>query len=882
MTFFHKVRAFVFRVSDPLLRRRREDRLAEELRSHLDLLTDEYVAKGMPAAEARAAARRAFGGESRIAVLYREQRGLPAVDTFLQDAGFAMRLLRRNPGFATIAVTVLALGIGVNNMLFTVLNAHTIRGLPLEQADRVIYASSFDDRRPDMGISYPDFLDLREGASRILSLAAFTSSPVALADTDRAAERVEAAFTSADAFSVLDIKPLAGRAFQPNDERQGAALAVVLGGGVWQSRYGASTDVIGRSVLIDRRPAEVIGILPDQSGFPSTAAIFIPLRHAPGFAADRRGARSLRVVGRLRGNVPVSDAAAEMESIALRLSQEFPETNRNVRVRLVPINRRFLGRLSDPAWLAFMTAGFLVVAISCANVANLMLGRSVHRTREIAIRASLGASRARVVRQLVVEGSLLAALAGSLGLGVAAAGLRLFRSAIPPQALPYWMDYSVDARVLAALVLVSAGTVLVFAVLPAFYASRTDVSSVLKNGETGERGGKFLRRATTSFVVVELALAVVLLAQLSLSFRTDRPPLPTDRVLEQARVLTAMLTLPPDAYRAPDQRVDFHRRLADRLRGLAGVEAVSLADALPLGGAPEQRVVADGVSPGASPISVRVVVIGPRYFETLGVPLVRGSGFAENGATGAGQVIVNERFVERTWGGADPLGRRLSMSTDPPAAKPVWMTVIGVAPDVRQRALPDAEPVVYVPYARVAPATATLMLNVSGEMDAVAALLRDEVRAMDANLPLYRMQTLAAAMRDGQWNGRLAARLVIVLTLLSVALATFGLYAVTAHAVALRTREIGLRVALGAGRVQVLGLVFRRATRQLILGFALGVILVMGWSRVFPSGQSGVNVLDWQPLAIVAAVLAVASVVACGAPAWRATRLDPVAAMRQD
>jgi putative ABC transport system permease protein len=880
MIAFHKVRAFLSRVTDPLLRRGREARLAEEFRAHLDLLTEEYIAKGMTAGNARAAARRAFGGESRMAVLYREQRGLPAVDTLLQDAGFALRLLRRNPAFATIAVSVLALGIGVNNMLFTVLNAHTIRGLPLDEADRVIYVSSFDDRRPELGLSYPDFLDLEERATRVADLAAFTSAPVALADADRAAERVEAAFTSADAFSVLNITPLAGRAFQPDDERQGAGMVVVLGEGLWRSRYGGSADVIGRSVLVDRRSAEVVGILPDRSGFPSTAALFIPLRHAPGLAPGRRDGRSLRVVGRLRGSIPVSDAAAAIESVAVHLSQEYPDTNRNVRARVTPINRRFLGRLSDPAWLAFMTVGFLVAAISCANAANLMLGRSVHRTREIAIRASLGASRARVVRQLVIEGAVLAAIAGALGLVVAAAGLRLFRSAIPAQALPYWMDYSVDGRVLGALVLVSAGTVLVFAVLPAVYASRTDVNRVLKNGETGDQGGKLLRRSTTAFVVVELALAVVILAQLLMGFRNDRPPVASDRTIERASVLTAIVTLPPDAYRAPEQRVDFHRRLAERLSGLPGVAAVSLANALPMGGAPEQRVAADGVSPEASSVPARVVVIGPRYFEALGLALVRGRGF---GDLDGDHVIVNERFVDRAWDGGEPLGRRLSLSPDPAApGQPAWMTVIGVAPDVRQRAQPDTEPVVYVPFARAAPATATLLLNVSGEMDTVAAQVREEVRAMDANLPLYRMQTLSAAIRDAQWNGRLAARLVIVLTLLAVALATFGLYAVTAHAVALRTREIGLRVALGAGRPQVLAMVFRRAARQLTLGFALGLVLVVCWSRVFPGGRPGVSVLDWQPLAMIVAVLAVALLIACWAPAWRATRLDPVTAIRQE
>jgi putative ABC transport system permease protein len=883
MTLLLRLRVFLSRLWGSLRRSGSDQRLREEFETHLELLTEEHISAGMTETEARAEARRRFGRVAQVAENWRDQRGLHAFDTLLQDVRFGVRLLARNPGFTAIAVLVLGLGIGVNNMLFTVLNAHTIRGLPIPGAERVVYVSLFDDRRPDFALSHPEFMDLRDTAKSVTGVAAFVSAPVALADADRAAERYDAAFTTTDAFETLGIEPIAGRTFEDRDEEPGSPPVVILSEPVWRSQFGSSADVIGRPVVIDRIPAEIIGVLPDRSGFPSTAVIWLPLQHAPAFVRDRRDARSLRVFGRLQDGLRLSQAEAEIDAIARRWSQEHPDTNRMVRSRVVPINERFLGRLTDPAWMAFMTVGFLVVFISCANVANLMLGRSMQRTREVAIRASLGASRARLVRQLVVEGAVLAALAGSLGLALAAAGVRLFRSAIPEQALPYWFDYSVDGRVLAALVIVSAGTVFVFALFPALHASKTDVNRVLKNGEGGERSGRPLRRWTTAFVVLELALAVVLLAQFAVAARTRRPPVPSDGVLEQSNVLTAVLTLPPDGYRTPDQRVGFHRRLAERLRALPGVQAVSLATILPLGGGAEQQItVADTpVQHDQAAFTARIVAVGPGYFETLGLPVVKGDEFTESAPGAAQEAMLNERFVEQAWGNADPRGRSIVLPPIPGAANDESRhTVVAVVPNVRQRPFPEADPVVYIPYASVAPATATVLIRVSGEGDAVAMQLKDEVRALDPNLPLYRMQTLRTAVRDAQWNGRVASRLIVVLTFIAVALAVFGLYAVTAHNVAARTREIGLRIALGAGPWQVLAMVFRRAAGQLALGFAFGFILVLVWSRVFATGDPDVRVLDWQPLALVSAVLGGAAVLACWMPAWRAVRLDPVTAIR--
>jgi putative ABC transport system permease protein len=861
----------------------RDARLSQEIQTQRDLLTAHYIAQGMAPADARAAARRAFGGVDQFRALYRDQQGLPFVDALTQDLRFALRLLRRDPGFATTAVVVLGLGIGVNNMLFTVLNAHTIRGLPIRNVDRVVYVSTIDNRNGDHGLSYPDFQDVRNASRSFAGLAAFANATVNVGDQGKSPERFEGAFVSTDAFSVLGLQPALGRAFAPEDDRPGTAPVALLGEGVWQSRYGGDRAIVGRSILVNGAPAIVVGVIPDRSGFPSSAQVWLPLRHATDLAAEKRDVRNLRVFGRVRDGVPVAQARAEVEAIADRLSHEYPDTNGNVRARVVPINERFLGRLTDPAWLAFMTVGFLVVIISCANVANLTLARSRLRAREIAIRTSLGAGRGRVVRQLLIEGLVLAGLGGLVGLGVAMAGVRLFRAAIPPDVLPYWFDYSLDGRVLAALAAVSLGAVLIFALVPAIQASKTDVNRVLKDGghsSASRRTGRW----TTAFLAAEFALVVVLLAQMSISLRLARPALPSDRVIDTVDVLTAALTLSSDTYKTTDQRLAFYRRLEERLRGPAAGTAVSLASVLPLAGAAEQRLIIAGSAQtdAASRPTVWTVAIAPRYFETLGLTLIRGREFLdEDGSDGHATAIVNERFAQLFLGDGDPIGQRIALnSTAPGESTPASLTIVGVSPVIRQGRGSEPDPIVYMPYRSAPPATASLIVRGQGDTDRIASLLRSEVLTIDPNLPLYRMRTMARVVRDAEWNGRVAHALLVVLICIAVGLSTVGLFAVTAHSVSQRTPEIGIRMALGAQPLQVVRLILRRVIMQLGAGFIAGVGCTILWDRMFTTGSPEIRATDPPSLMFVAIVLTTSAAIACFIPARRATRLNPVAAIR--
>jgi predicted permease len=874
-------------VLDLILRRRRDERLSEEVQAHLDMLTDEGVAAGMSQADARRAARRRFGVVDNVTADYREQRGLPLVDGLWEDARFGVRLLRRNPAFAATAALVLALGIGVNNMLFTILYAHTLRGLPIPAAERVMYLTTVDERSRDGGISFVELDEFRQATQGFAGVTAFKDGPIVIAGDDRAPDRVDASYASGNAFAVLGLRPLLGRGLEPADDQSGRPAVAVLGRGLWMSRYGGDSGVLGRTIQAGDAPATIVGVVPDRSGFPSTAAVWLPLTHAPGPSTQRRDLRTLRAVGRLRDGVSRFTAAAEVDAFFSRLSAEHPDTNRNVRGRAVPINEQYFGRVTDPVWIAFITVGFLILLISAANVANLMLGRSVERTREMAIRTSLGATRGRVFRQLLMEGVVLAGLGGLAGSGVAVTGVRLFRSAMPENALPYWYDYSMDMRIVAALVGVTVLTVLIFALLPAIPSSRPDVNQVLKTGGRGMPGARSTRRWTTMFLASEFALAVVFLAQLSVPLRTPRPTLASDAVVETTAVVTGVISLPAATYGQPSQRAAFHRKLSERLRSVAAIASVSVASTPPFSGALEQRLqIGDGGAAAdavGAPV-VSTVAVGPRYFETLRLTMVRGREFLPEDASGGGSaVIINERFAHRFFADRDPLGRRIALSApDGAPAAPRWLTIVGMAPDVRQRPTGEPDAVAYLSYDSAPSPSATLLVRGNDTAERLTSTMREQVQALDASLPVYRVRTMRGVVQDSAWVGRVSARLILSLTWIAIGLCVIGLYAVATHGVTRQTREIGVRMALGASSRAVVWMVVRTALGQVAIGFVAGVGCTVLWDRAFSTGNPAVRPTDPQSLVIVAMILVVLASIGCAVPARRAAHLDPLVAIRDE
>jgi predicted permease len=505
----------------------------------------------------------------------------------------------------------------------------------------------------------------------------------------------------------------------------------------------------------------------------------------------------------------------------------------------------------------------------------------------MAIRASLGASRRQLVRQLVVESAVLAALGGIVGLALSLAGVRILARAIPANALPYWITFSMDGRVFAVLCASCLVTVFVFGLAPALHVSKADVNHVIKAGGRSGSGGLRARRWTTVFLTAEFALTMMLLTALGLSVRLARAAERADLVFNPDNLVTTSVALPADKYRSADRRLDFYRQLDERLAQIGTISSVAVTTALPLGGASPRQLEIDGrpTAAGATPATVWTVTIGDRYFDTMGLQLRRGRAFSDrDGTAGYEAAIVNQRFADMYFSNDDPLQYRIRLKEAGPSGPQTRpLAIVGVAPTVRQRGLPDPDPVVYLPLRAAPPLSALMVVRTPSQSTAIAPVLRDTVRAIDPELPLYRIMSMDQALMESQWNGRVSNMIITSIAFVALCLAAVGLYAVTAHTVVQRTQEIGVRMALGAERRHVVILVLRRAMAQLALGIGAGVGCTLGWERLFGGGAAGgARMSDPMNLVAVSALLAVVTVVACLTPAWRALRVDPVVALRYE
>ncbi len=877
------MRTFVSRLLEVIFRRSRDERLADEVRTHIDLIADDLVAKGMAPADAALAARKMFGNPDRVRMAHREQRGFAWIDSLAQDVRFGCRLLTRERGFALTAILVLAVGIGVNNMFFTLLYAHKFRGLPIPQPGRVLSISAFDDRAPDRLISLNEFDELSQTQTTLTGLAAFSAGAVTVRDDNRAPDRFDAAYVSSQALGLLGIAPVIGNLPSADHDRSGAPAVVMLGVNAWRSRYNGDTGILGRTILINGMPADVIAVLPERAGFPTTAGVWLPLGQWPGMQQSR-DARTLRVFGRIRDGVTESDARVEIEALFGRFESSRPETNRNVRARVMPMNQRLLGDLSG--WEPFIMAGIIVILVACANVANLMIARALQRSPEIAIRTSLGASRGRIIRQLLVEAGVLAACGALTGGVISVAGVRLVRSAIPDGILPYWFDYSMDARVFAALIAISLATIVLFGLVPALQASRTDVNRTLKDGVRGAVGHRRSRVWTGAFLTAELALAMIMLTQIAIATLVAQTTIPTDAAIHTTAVMTTTVTLPSAGYPTPERRNDFFRRLDERLRGRAGVVAVSRTALLPGDGFGTRRVEIDGrARDGTDGPSVLVIDVAPSYLTTLDLAAVKGREFsAIDGTAGNASAIVNQRFADVFLADREPIGARIAVAPAlaPRDAPSHRLTVVGVTPTIRQQGGEQQSPVIYVPIAGTSPASSILMVRHALDPEAAATLLREEVRALDPNVALYRMRTLARAVDDARWNERVSSYIAGTACILSVLLAIVGLYAVTAQRVTLKTPEIGLRMALGARSAQIAHLVLYGLRVPLLLGLILGTLGAMAWDRSFSAASRDLYASAPRTVLTIAGFIVTIVMVSCVIPIRRAVQLSPTQALRHE
>ncbi len=861
-----------------LLRRDRLERdLDDELAFHLAMKEAEYARPGT--SDPRQAALRQFGNVARLREEVRDMWTFPSPESVWADVRFAGRRLANDRAFSLVAVIALAFGIATNSTFFALVNAICLRGLPIDDPARVLYIGSRDGAGRGGGLSHAEFSDLRDASTSFDRLAAMSVTSMTIGDPELAPDRVQGAYLSATAFALLGVAPVAGRDFTTADDDPGAAVVAILGNSLWQSRYGGDSGVLGRSVTVNGQTVTVVGVMPEGFRFPGTVDLWLPLSSMPGLAALPREARQLSVFGRLKDGTTPTSADAELTSLRAAWAAHAPEADRRVQTTTRPINEQFNPSATDPTWLAFITAGALVLLIACANVANLLLMRGVSRAKEIAVRASIGGTRARIVRQLLIEGAVLAAIAAALGLALSQLGLRALSALLPADALPYWMTFSIDYRVVGVLSVVTLGSVLVFGLAPAVHLSRTDPARVLHESGRGHTGGVATRRWMASFLAAECALTLVLLAAVAMNARQDLAARGEFRV-DGGPLLTMWVTLPEQTYASVDARRAFYARLSERLAGLPGGVRAALSSALPGGGGAVQDVEMRGQSAaaGAPPATALAIAVDSRYFAVTGVP-IRGTGFGPvDGDPGHDTAIVNERFVRLYLADRNPIGERIRVGA---AGDGRWLQIVGVVPTVRQRGGLEPDPVVYQPLRGAPPTTTAVVARIDGDPAALSGPLRDTLREIDPTVAAYRVMTLERAMHEARWNGRMSNVLLRSIALIGSVLSLVGLYAVIGHAVRQRRRELSVLAALGARPSQLQWLVLRPALRPLTIGLLLGIGLVHAFDRLLGSANPPpIAMSDAATLVPLLAVVVVVAAAACLIPARRAAHADPVDALR--
>jgi predicted permease len=801
----------------------------------------------------------------------------------LHDLRFGLRVLLKNRAFTAVVVATLALGIGVNTTIFTIVNAVVFKGMPFDNPQELAFISSNRG-----AISYPDLIDFRERGQSFKGLGAFTFLPADLSDDDAAAERVTGTRVTANTFSLLGALPLIGRDFTPTDEQRGAAPVVLLSYGLWTTRYGSDAAILGRAIRINLVEYTVVGVMRPGEGFPNDTRLWVPL--IPDAAAENRNARNLVVFGRLGDGVTFERAGVELKTIAGALAQAYPDSNKDIEANIAPYTERGTGGPVRVILYSLLGAVCFVLLIACANVANLLLARAVRRTRETSIRTAIGASRWRIVRQLLVESVMMSVLGGVIGLGVGLLGVRWFDAATVPTGRPYWLEFTMDFRVFGYFAAISIFTGILFGLAPALQVSKSNVSQNLKEGGrsgTGKRAG----RMTDVLLVGQIALTIVLLVGAGLMIRSFLITQQFDIGVNTENLVSAQLTLPSARYPQPADRVAFQERLQERLEAVPGVDALTIVSQPPGGGAQMQTLKIDGREMADAnnrlPTVYRLVVV-PDYFDSLELPIGRGRGFSEtDGTPGAEAVIVNETFVARYFPDTDPIGSRLRLGQDvnrgtEDTAAP-WLTIVGVSPPVFQQSPQQdlsMQPMVYVPF-RQDPLTAfTILARTRVGGDAVVTAIRNELRQLDRDLPLYNIRTMDELLSQRNWPYRIFGTLFATFAVIALLISAVGIYAVTAHGVGQRTQEIGVRMALGADRRDILWLVLKQGTLRIAIGLVLGVLAAFGASRVFVSILVNTTPTDPTTFVSICLLLVAVTLLACFVPARRATRLHPTQALR--
>ena len=878
------MRRFFARLANLLQTSRRESDLAREIESHLALLEEDFERRGLPPEAARLAARRAYGGVARAQELHREARGFPRIEQLLKDARYGARTLLRAPVFCLVAVITLALGIGANTAIFSVVNAVLLRPLPYRDADRLV-AALHDGYSPVAAANYIDWRD-QSRSFQAMGAAEYWSANLTGGE---APEHLLGLRVTPNLLPMLGVDPLLGRVFVAGEDRKGSEHEVVLGYRLWQRLFNGDANVLGKPVTLNSEAYTVVGVMPAGFKFApfwaTRAEMWVPL--AFGDRLHDRGGNSLRIFARLKDGATLAQARAEMASITARLERQYPGTNRDVVV--MPLKEKVVGSIQTPLLTLLCACGF-VLLIACANVAHMLLARTSGRQKEIAVRTALGAGRGRVIGQLLTENLLLAALGAAAGLMIASWGIQAL-VALSPAYIPRVETVAIDLRVVLFLLAITAITAVIFGLVPAMHVAGGNLSDALKEGGRAGSDGVSRHRLRGFLVASEFALAFMLLIGAGLMIRSFTALQSVDPGFNPHHVLSMVVSVAGSNEAEAGRRAVFYRQLLHRVRALPGVESAGAINHLPLAGdlwgwpfviqgRPKPR-------PGESPTAIYRVAM-PGYFQTMRLPVLRGRAIAEaDDARAPAVVIVNERAAAAYWPRQDPLGQRISFDSGD-----TWRTVIGVVknakqdewasppyPEVYLAALQNRD---FLGIGESHTAYITLVMRTIGDPAELASTVKRAVWSFDRNLPISEVLTMDRVVADATSQPRFEMLLFGLFAAVALVLAAVGIYGVMNYSVSRRTREIGIRISLGASRAAVLRMVVQQGMLQALAGTAAGFAGALLLAKLMTGMLYAVRPNDPVTFGGVLVVLGLVALLASCVPARKATRIEPTAALRSE
>ena len=874
-----------------LLQRERVEReLDEEVHGFVKMATAEKVKEGMSGREASRAVRLENGTVESMKEAVRVASWETLMETCWRDLRFAVRMLRKSPGFMAVAIVTLALGIGANTAIFSVVYAVLLKPLPFPHSNQLVFLFEAKPQNgiPSSGISYDNFTEIR-GQNHVFSeLAGVTTHDLTLTGRGEPAEVTTAGVTP-ELFALLETRPLLGRGFLPEDGKQGAQPVVILGEAVWRERFNADLNVVGSPISLDHRSYTVIGVMPaDPNAIfsPRRIQFWIPVAQDPLFGPfiARQGVRFLGIVGRLKPSVSVTQAQAEMDAIAARLAAKFPEENSGWDIRLKPLQRAIVGDVRA-ALLVLLGSVGLVLLIACANISNLLLARATSRGKEIAVRIALGAGRARILRQLISESTVLSLLGGAAGVMLAYWGVHALASFLPED-IPQVHAIRIDGSVLLFALALSILTSLLFGLAPAFFAAHSNVQATLKESASHASESRVRRFARSFLAVGEVAMAMVLLVAAGLLLRSFAALTSQNPGFDVAHVVKADIQLPQFQYSKPEQWAAFADELLRRLQSQPGMRDCALGVPLPLnkqGFAPLPfDIMSHAPLPKGTPKSAHYVSISPGYFQVMGIPLLRGRTFNDRDISSAPHVtIISEVFAHRYFPNEDPLGKKLVFSF--PSNPGVPREIVGIVGDVRDASVSEEPgPMMYVPFDQAPLWGGEAVVRTTLSAGSVAATIRHEVDEIDKDLPVTDVVSMSELIDASVSQPRFWTWLIGSFGAMALVLAAAGIFGVISYSFSRRTREIGIRITLGASPENVMRLVLSESARLVLMGLAVGIPVALGLGRFLSSLLFGIRAADPSTFAAVAFLLITVGTLAAYIPARRAIRVDPLTALRYE